>query len=292
MGTRSRNRKRKQLPEGLHVDAFGERIDLSLRPGAREVPTTARAFCTIGFSDFGGTCPLCVRPLATTPSGKRGEPEHVPPFAVGGTARTRTCPGCNRASSALEAELVRWWAKEYPVCFEAPGLRGFRRSGVLLRGTVGGKFTLVVGGRGAQGVRDVMGSAGLTGQFTGTFTLPNADWRVALLKAAYLAACVHLDEVPDTPDAAYARKVVKDRTFGREPATVGVGIDSVPFRIFRMYDVDDSDARKVWVGIAGLPWAGSNVPIFGVGLGAVAFVTWPLPDLRNKAIKRAIPDVR
>jgi hypothetical protein len=61
----------------------------------------------------------------------------------------------------------------------------------------------------------------------------------------------------------------------------------VPFRVFRAYDVNQTDARRVWIGVALLPWSGGDVPIFGVGLGGVAFVTCPLPDLRQKAIEIA-----
>lgn len=276
---------RRQLPDGLHVDAFGDRIDLTLRPGPGEVPTTAQVLCEVGYAEFGGICPLCTGPLPRTSGGRLGSAEDVPPHAVGGTVRTRTCPDCNHRGSIAEADLVRWWAREYPARFETPGLPGSRvAGGVLLRATRDGKFALIVSGRPADGVHDVLTAAGLTDEVTGSFVLPTGGWVVALLKSSYLAACVHLGEVPDSPDAEYARTVIRSGTFGPREPTVGVGRDAVPFRVFRAYEVDEVEARRVWVGVAALPWSGGDVPIFGVGLGAVAFVTWPLPDLRQKAI--------
>jgi hypothetical protein len=102
MAKPGRNRKRRQLPDGLHVDAFGDRIDLTRGPGPGEVPTTARALCEVGYADFGGTCPLCTGRLPRTPSGRLGSAEDVPPHAVGGTVRTRTCPDCNGLAPRLK----------------------------------------------------------------------------------------------------------------------------------------------------------------------------------------------
>ncbi len=255
----------------------------------REVPTTARALCEVGYADFGGTCPLCTGRLPRTPGGRLGSAEDVPPHAVGGTVRTRTCPDCNGRGSSTEADLVRWWAKEYPTRFETPSLPGFRNGGdILLRGTTDGKFALVVSGRRADGVHNVLAAAGLTDQVSAMFVLPTGGWRVALLKAAYLAACVHLGDIPGTPDADYAREAIRSGAFGPGGPSVGVGEDAVPFRVFRIYDADETQARRVWIGVAALPWASGNVPVFGVGLGAVAFVTWPIPDLRRKAIELTV----
>jgi hypothetical protein len=61
------------------------------------------------------------------------------------------------------------------------------------------------------------------------FVLLTGGWIVALLKAAYLAACVHLGEVPGTPDADYARGVFRSGAFGPGVLSVGVGDDAVPF---------------------------------------------------------------
>jgi hypothetical protein len=140
-------------------------------------------------------------------------------------------------------------------------------------------------------VHGVLTTAGLTADVTASFSLPTGAWMVALLKSAYLASCVHLGEVPLTRDAQYAREVIRAGAFGTEVPMVGVGSDSVPFRVFRIYGATEEEVRSLWIGVAFLPWAGGGVPIFGVGLGAVAFVTWPIPDLRRRAVELAVGPV-
>ena len=151
-----------------------------------------------------------------------------------------------------------------------------------------GKFALVVRGGAATGVHDVLTTAELTEDVTASLSLATGAWMVALLKSAYLAACVHLREVPRTRDAQYVREIIRAGAFGTDPPVVGSGNDSVPFRVFRIYNATAEQARGVWMGVAFLPRAGDPVPIFGVGLGAVAFVTWPIPDLRQRAVRLAL----
>jgi hypothetical protein len=292
MTKRSRKRARPRPLEGLHVDAFGDRIDLSRQPGVGEISTEARRLCDVGYAEFGDLCPLCIGRLAPTPVGRRGSAEHVPPHALRGVVHTRTCLKCNAGGALAEAELLQWWSQAYPTRFATPGLPGSRAGGdVLLRRTTNGKFALVVSGGAAAGVHDVLTTAGLTDEVTTSLSLPTGAWMVALLKSAYLAACVHLGEVPLTRDAHYARHVIRAGAFGMQMPMVGVGSDAVPFRVFRIYGATEEEARSLWIGFALLPWAEGGVPIFGVGLGAVAFVTWPIPDLRQRAVKLALDSV-
>jgi hypothetical protein len=285
---RSRKRVRQRFSESLHIDVFGDRILLSRRPGPGEISTVVRRLCDIGYAEFEDICPLCTGSLASTPANRRGSAEHVPPLALGGIVRTRTCVECNGNGALAEAELLRWWKKAYPARFATPGLPGFRRGGdVLLRTTESGKFALVVSGGSTHGVHDVLATAGLTDPVTAALSLPTGTWTVALLKSAYLAACIHLGELPLSRDARYARDIIRARTFGPGVPMVGNGSDSVPFRVFRIYGATKKEGRSLWMGVALLPWEGGNVPIFGVGLGAVAFVTWPIPDLRRRAIDLA-----
>lgn len=282
---RSPKRRRRNLPEGLHIDTLGDRIELGLRPDHDEVPTVAQPWCDVGVDDFNGTCPLCVR--AFDRESGHSTAEHVPPFAVGGFVRTRTCGGCNAGGSAAEADLVRWWwAKVRRGRLSTSAVKGERSAGdVLFRSTVNGGFALVVGGgRTGDGARSVLEAAGRSGEVTATFFSLTGSWRVALLKSAYLAACIHLGEVPMTPDAEYVRGVIRSGSFGVRGAQVGAGSDRVPMRVFRSCE---GDAARVWVGHAVLPWSGGGVPIFGVGLGRVAFVTWPVPDTRRRALELA-----
>jgi hypothetical protein len=278
MGKRSRKRSRKQLPDGLHVDVAGDRILLGRTPAPGEVPTVGQAWRPVGYCDFGGVCPLCAVPVSEADLSD----EHVPPYSVGGIVRTRTCATCNGRGSRAEAELVRWWAREFRAKLSTDGVQGARAVGdVLFRLTREGKFAIVASGDAAAEVLDAARHG--SGTVTVTFFGPSEVWRTALLKSAYLAACVHLGEVPDSPDARWARDTIKSGRFGAGDL-VGVGGDAVPFRVFR---VTGADPAAVWVGHVMLPWDRGDVPIFGVGLGDVAFVTWPMPDLREHAVRLA-----
>jgi hypothetical protein len=196
----SRARRPRRLPEGLYVDAFGDRILLSRKPGTREIPTAGRELCEIGSADFGGICPLCTRAFASVPDGPVGSAEHVPPRAVGGIARTRTCLECNGRASASEAELVRWWARAYPARFAVPDLPEYRNAGdVLFRTTANGNFAMVVSSSPRSGLDCVLERAKVTGHFTATFAMRSGMWKVALLKSAYLAACLHLGDARCRP---------------------------------------------------------------------------------------------
>lgn len=95
MARRSRTRRPRRLPERLHIGAFDDRIQLFRRRIPREIPAAARELCEVGTADLGGICPLCTSTLASAPDGRVGSAEHVPPHAVGGVVRTRTCPECN-----------------------------------------------------------------------------------------------------------------------------------------------------------------------------------------------------
>src|SRR5262249_18851499 len=160
---RSRKRVRPRLLEGLHVDAFGDRIDLSRRPGVGEVPTEARPLCEVGYAEFGDLCPLCTGRLAPSEAGRRGSSGTVPPHRLHGVVHTRTCVKCNAGGALAEAELLRWWSQAYPTRFATRGLPGSRTGGdVLLRTATNGKFALVVSGGAAAGVHDVLTTAGLT----------------------------------------------------------------------------------------------------------------------------------
>lgn len=181
MVKRSRRRTRRRLPEDLHVDVPGDRILLGRAPGPKDVPTNGQIWKPVGFSDFGGVCPLC----ADRVSREKLSDEHVPPFAVGGIIRTRTCRPCNERVSAAEADLVRWWAQEYRAKLSTDGIQGDRAVGdVLFRRTEQGKFALVVSGTAGADVLDAARRG--TGAFTATFFGPSGEWRTALLKSASL----------------------------------------------------------------------------------------------------------
>lgn len=150
-----------------------------------------------------------------------------------------------------------------------------------------GTFAMVVAGSPRSGLDCVLERAKVTGHFTATFAMRSGIWKVALLKSAYLAACLHLGEVPRTQDADHVREIIRSGSFGLGGDSVGVH-EPFPFRVFRIYGASTTTARRLWVGVAWIPWTGGHVPIFGVGLGSVAFVTWPIPDQRQRGVDIAL----
>lgn len=111
--------------------------------------------------------------------------------------------------------MVRWWAQAYPARFAAPDLPGCRNAGdVLFRTTANGNFAMVVASSPRSGLDCVLERAKVTGHFTATFAMRSGIWKVALLKSAYLAACLHLGEVPRTQDADHVREIIRSGSFG------------------------------------------------------------------------------
>jgi hypothetical protein len=144
------------------------------------------------------SCPICLEPDPTSK-------EHVPPAAVGGSVMTRTCHRCNsRSGSVLESALVDWWEDAVGSASmshkDVPGAR--RTSRVLLRQKDTGEPVLVL----SRVDPAIAGRLGSGGEFSMTFAAPDPHrYRLAALKSSYLAACLLLRTIPDTPEARAVR---------------------------------------------------------------------------------------
>jgi hypothetical protein len=128
------------------------------------------------------SCPICWAPATVD--------EHVPPESIGGAIMTRTCGPCNhRLGSHVEADLADWWDNALTLPrFSASVARGSRRSSrILLRTTPAGEVVLFMDGGFDAEIIDMLngGRVDLTG------LQPDRNrYRIALLKQAYLAACM------------------------------------------------------------------------------------------------------
>lgn len=165
----------------------GRVLDVSLQPGVEEQALQLSLLCGIQGRKFDG-CPICGESAT--------DAEHVPPACVGGKPRTYTCAACNQIlGSLVEADLGAWHDHcLVSVRFQHDAVRGSRRvAPVRLRTTPDGGFVLVVtGGDGA--IRDMLDAGG---EMQMEFAEPDPHrYQVALLKHAYLAACLHLGTVP------------------------------------------------------------------------------------------------
>jgi len=130
--------------------------------------------------------------------------EHVPPEAVGGKFRTMTCGPCNhKLASLVEADLAAWYDQRLlGVRFTKDSIPGGRGAFVNLRTTTEGEFVLTA--TRADPAIAAMLDAG--GEFGIEFCeAEETRYRVALLKHAYIAACLHLGTIPDGEAAAAVR---------------------------------------------------------------------------------------
>jgi len=144
-------------------------------------------------------CPICLEP---DPASK----EHVPPAAIGGSVMTSTCHRCNsQLGSVLESALVDWWEDAFgSVSFSHDDVAGRRRaSRILIRQKDTGEPALVL----HRGIDPAINSMLASGGRVEMRCSPPDEHRcrLAALKGAYLAACLLLRSIPETPEAKAVR---------------------------------------------------------------------------------------
>jgi hypothetical protein len=143
-------------------------------------------------------CPICLSDGPMTD-------EHIPQGPLGGSEMTMTCRPCNNGlGSVVETELEHWYDNALVGARfaheDVPGARRVPRL-LALKGPDG--FALIPeGGDLPPDVDSMLRS----GSFTMTFRPPDSlRYRLALLKHAYLAACLYLGYVPGIPEAEEIR---------------------------------------------------------------------------------------
>jgi hypothetical protein len=150
------------------------------------------------------SCPICGQ--AAT------DDEHVPPESVGGKVMTRTCGPCNNVlGSRVEADLTDWYDNALVLPrFAAPGVQGNRSSGrILVRTNDAGDFMLLMNGRYDRAIAGMLNS----GQVDLMALRPDENrYRIALLKHAYLAACMKFG----VPQGRVADDVRRDLVAARD----------------------------------------------------------------------------
>ncbi|MFI9570666.1 HNH endonuclease [Microbispora rosea] len=127
-------------------------------------------------------CPICGDPAT--------DEEHVPPAALSGEKMTLTCAACNhRLGSHVEADLTDWYDNLITLPrFTGPGVQGARRTArIPLTWTPEGEFVLLLSGNIDPAIEKMLRSREI--ELAGL--LPDENrYRLALLKHAYLAACL------------------------------------------------------------------------------------------------------
>ncbi len=215
------------------------------------------------------SCPICI-------DGDPTDREHVPQRNLGGHVMTMTCKACNNGlGSRVEAALQDWFDFAYRrVAFEHEEILGRRHIPTIYhRQAADGTFAWLVDGELTPEVKQMLTG----GELDMHYRPPNQRrYSLALLKHAYLAACLHLKVVPDTKVARATRADLVDARDAIADEQLPV---SEPARRIKVY--------RSHIGRQGPPLAlvakqdpnGEIEPEVLISLAGVLFVTWPLSDI-------------
>lgn len=262
-----------ELPDGTTQD-FGP-------PGQSESQGTLQFLTEIGKNDFQqdgrACCPICI-------DGDPTDREHVPSKGLGGSVMTTTCKACNSGlGSRVEATLQDWFDNAYrrTSLMHDCDVRGHRYLPTMYHRQVpDGAFLFMIDGETSPDVAKMLagGPADLT------FTPPDPRRAgLALLKHAYLAACLQLKSVPDTPEVHAIRA---DLLAARDTPRKAQPPESTAANQLKVYRSD--------VGKQGPPLAlvamhdpnGEVEPETLISLAGVLFVSWPFRDLNPVTWRR------
>ncbi|TNH26839.1 HNH endonuclease [Micromonospora orduensis] len=256
----------------------GRSLDMAIRPS----DTAESAEITLIeplHPRFFDECPICGDPAT--------EDEHLPPKRLGGRVMTRTCAPCNnRLGSYVEADLVDWFEDAITIpYFRSGGVRGRRRSGrILIRSTPEGEFVLVIDGSSHPDIAAMLAS----GDVDLEASRPDRNrYSIALLKQAYLGACLKFGVLEDEGVAQVRRDLLAARDAGGKddvpPSALALGLT-----VLRHYQPVELAAPPVVRAVLHK----ATGPIDGVFLAGRVFVSWsstlgreapaPIPRLNRR----------
>lgn len=196
-----KGRKVPAPPLGVPTQVGRRETAEARHPGfVRDGRLTAGAY-TVQRFDF-DRCPICLRPDNLTK-------EHVPIKSLGGKVMTRTCSDCNNGlGSASEAALLSVVTGEVVVeasSLSTDGFRGFRKATAALRQAPFGVPRMHVTSADHEFLAAVASGEPLDVRYSLLDPFPSG---VAILKYAYLAACIWLREIPISDEAESFRSVL------------------------------------------------------------------------------------
>lgn len=240
-------------------------------------------FDFVGASGSKPVCPICI-------DGDPTHKEHVPQKNLGGRAMTTTCQACNNGlGSKVEAELQNWFDHALTrVAFDHDGeVPGKRRAPTIYyrRDEDSDAFALFVDGELTPEVRHMFAS----GHLNINYREPDPRrYRLALLKHAYLSACLHLRFVPDSKEARAIRAALiaaRDTPRNERPPESEaarrlavyrshVGTQGPPLALVARRAADEETEPEVLISLAG-----------------ALFVSWPFTDLPPGSWHQTSPSI-
>jgi hypothetical protein len=245
------------------------------RDGA--VKRSTRALSEIRAHNF-DLCPICGSATDLTK-------EHVPQGEVGGQIMTLTCRDCNnKLGSRVEADLTDWHNGAMKrVSVEVTDVRGRRHSGrTLLRTAEDGRIAVMFDRMDPEIVAAL--NAGAT-ELTLTWDEDPAARQLAVLKHAYLAACVYLRTIPRRGSAERIRAELIAARDTPSGVALRVGPEARRIQFYKTFaapsgpplalheeQADDGESRRFLISLAG-----------------TLVVSWPFDDLFPAVPRRRSP---
>jgi hypothetical protein len=229
--------------------------------GTRLVPLEGQVLFEITGPESFGKCPICGDEDA-------GSREHVPPHSIGGRVLTYTCNRCNNDFGRLEAQMGNWYRGSLDLRVRMDGVPGHRRVGeVLVRPASDGSVWLMPVGQVNGEAQALLES----GQGRVSAQEPDsAQIHVSVVKSAYLAACVFLSGIPDTPRARSLRKdlvAARDSSPRNLPPLGAVAND---IRVFRGIE----EPKSGQLTLVRIPVLAPNE--WWISWSESVFIEWPL----------------
>lgn len=230
---------------------------------------TATGVCLIAPVHF-SLCPICqVNPADTK--------EHVPPVALGGRAMTSTCGTCNNTlGSRTEAAMQDWFDSAVRVHYTADGdPRPFGHTRALVLRTKDGEV-IVMPERGSDPGAEFTARLRQGGKVNSHWRRPApAEIKNGMLKSAYLAACLHLGEVPDVESAEAIRRELVAVTDAPRRTDIVAGPRAAGLQFYRT-----GAPPTVALGLMhapGLPNGEGQEHL--IALAGTVLVDWPFPEI-------------
>lgn len=213
-------------------------------------------------------CPICIDQPADSA-------EHVPPKGLGGSLMTTTCTRCNNAFGTLvEAGLQDWFDRMVYIRYTADGdPRPFGATRALVLRTDEGT-PIVLPERGSDPGEEFSQRMRTAKHVSQHVLQPNmALVRNAILKSAYLAACVHLQKIPSVDSAVQIRAELLKVVSTTSRAQVETGPHAQRLRFFRT-------GKPAGLALALLRnKTVESGPAWLLSLAGTVVVEWPFPEI-------------
>jgi hypothetical protein len=217
---------------------------------------------------IGELCPICLEGMPDTE-------EHVPQEALGGRVMTLTCWRCNnKLGSHVEVHLQDWFDKAVVMYMEQEGTPGRRRVGRVLNLRAPDGSPVQLPEHGFHPDVSAMIAPGAS-VLTTRRPPPEHLYRLAALKHAYLASCLHLGFVPDTPSARRIRAELLAARDAPNWRKVPPGATAAELTIFRTY----LPPTEPTLGLVEIVVDGEPTGEYFISLAGTVLVSWPFEDV-------------